>query len=42
MLIKMILIRGIDELPFELSIGNLDEFPFEVWTGIELGSKVLD
>lgn len=40
MLLQMILIHGIDELPFELSIGILDESPFEVSIGIELGSKV--
>lgn len=39
MLIQMILIHGIDELPFELSTRILDELPFEVSTGIELGSK---
>lgn len=36
----MTLIHGIDELPFEPSIGILDEFSFEVSIGIEFGSKV--
>lgn len=40
MLIQMILIHGIDELPFELSIGILHEFSFGLSTGIELGSNV--
>lgn len=41
MLMQMMLIHGIDELPFELFTGIVDEFPFEISTRIELGLKLV-